>query len=203
MSTKRQVGQADKGGATPQLEAQPILNQRSPEIQPYGTLVSYPLVLNEDVRRQSVEILNQILVDTLSLNALYKKHHWQVAGATFFQLHCLFEKHFTAQTELIDKLGERIQTLGGIAIVMAPDVAEMTKVQRPPRGREQVPVQLSRLLEAHELILAEAHAGVRITAASGDDGTNDLLMGDVIRTHEMQAWFLSEHLVDTPEVRAR
>jgi starvation-inducible DNA-binding protein len=202
MTTKNQKGQVGKDGGLP-LEAQPVLNQRSPEIQPYGRLVFYPLALSEEVRRASVEMLNQILVDSLVLSALYKKHHWQVSGATFFQLHRLFDKHFLAQVELVDRLGERVQTLGGIAIAMAHDVADMTKIERPPRGREQVPVQLSRLLEAHEIILRQAHEGVKITAANGDDGTNDLLMSDVIRTNEKQVWFLSEHLVDTPEVRAR
>jgi starvation-inducible DNA-binding protein len=40
----------------------------------------------------------------------------------------------------------------------------------------------------------------RQAAAAGDDGTNDLLVSDVIRTNELQVWFLSEHLVDEPLV---
>jgi starvation-inducible DNA-binding protein len=93
--------------------------------------------------------------------------------------------------------------LGGVAIAMAPDVAETTKIERPPRGREEVPVQLSRLLDAHEHILAETRQFAKEAASRGDDGTNDLLVSDVIRTHEMQVWFVAEHLVDTPLVRAK
>lgn len=182
--------------------AQPILGQRAPEIQPYGTLAQYPLALDLDARAASVEALNQILADTMVLRDLYKKHHWQVAGHTFYQLHLLFDKHFGEQSTLVDTLAERIQSLGGISVAMAHDVAEMTRIERPPRGREEVPVQLSRLLEAHEIIIKETREAARQAAAAGDDGTNDLLVSDVLRTHEMQVWFLAEHLVDTPLVRA-
>jgi starvation-inducible DNA-binding protein len=92
--------------------------------------------------------------------------------------------------------------LGGISVAMSADVAEMTLVPRPPRGREEVPVQISRLLHAHEIVLKEAHAMARKAAEEGDDGTNDLLVSNVIRTNEMQVWFVAEHLVDGPLVRA-
>jgi len=133
---------------------------------------------------------------------MYKKHHWQVAGATFYQLHLLFDKHHDEQVELVDALAERIQLLGGISIAMAADVADTTFIPRPPRGREEAPVQISRLLEAHKVILKEARTAARQVAEAGDDGTNDLLVSEVIRTNELQVWFLAEHLVDVPVVRA-
>jgi starvation-inducible DNA-binding protein len=184
-------------------EAQPVLHQRGKEIQPFGTLTRYPLGLGDDVREASVQVLNQVLCDTMVLRDLYKKHHWQVSGPTFYELHLLFDKHYAEQLELVDSLAERVQTLGGVAVAMAHDVAEMSKIERPPRGREEVPVQLSRLLDAHEHILVETREGAKKAAERGDDGTNDLLVSDVIRTNEMQVWFLSEHLVDTPLVHAR
>jgi starvation-inducible DNA-binding protein len=85
---------------------------------------------------------------------------------------------------------------------MAPDVAETTIIPRPPRGREEAPVQISRLLEAHETILKEARTMAGQADDAGDDGTNDLLVSDVIRTNELQVWFLAEHLVDVPLVKA-
>jgi starvation-inducible DNA-binding protein len=184
------------------MRAQPVFGQRSRETQPYGELARYPLTLSDEARAQSVEALNQVLVDTMTLRDLYKKHHWQASGPTFYQMHLLFDKHYAEQAELVDKIAERVQSLGGIALAMAHDVAEMTKLERPPRGREELPVQLSRLLEAHEVILSEAHRMAQEADAFGDDGTNDLLISDVIRTNEMQVWFLSEHLVDTPLVHA-
>ena len=192
------------GKCGPQVpEAQPVLDQRSPEIQHLGTLVHYPLALPEDAKKASVAALNQILADSVVLRELYKKGHWQVTGATFFQLHLLFDKHFDEQNGLIDMIGERIQTLGGVTVVMPIDVARATKIPSPPTGREQAPVILSRLLEAHEVLLAEVRAAARAAAAQGDDGTNDLLVTDVLRTNEKQVWFVAQHLVDTPEVCAR
>jgi starvation-inducible DNA-binding protein len=160
-----------------------------------------PIALSEKASRESIENLNQVLADTIVLRDLYKKHHWQVAGPTFYQLHLLFDKHAEEQDELIDKIAERIQLLGGISVAMGADVAEMTLIPRPPKGREEVPVQISRLLHAHEIILKEARTMARV-AADEDDGTNDLLVSDVIRRGELQVWFLAQHVIDTPLVRA-
>ena len=182
--------------------ARPILHQTAREIQPYGKIAKLPIALDETLCAESCENLNQILADTITLRDLYKKHHWQVAGHTFYQIHLLFDKHYEEQNELVDTIAERIQSLGGISLAMAPDVAETTIIPRPPRGREELPVQLSRLLEAHEFILKEARTMAKQAAESGDDGTNDLLVSDIIRTNELQVWFLSEHLVDVPLVRA-
>jgi len=182
--------------------AKPVVGQRGAELQAYGTIARLPIGLSEDVCKASVEVLNQVLADTMVLRDMYKKHHWQVSGPTFYQLHLLFDKHYEAQSELVDLLAERIQLLGGISIAMAHDVAETTKIERPPRGREEVPVQLSRLLEAHEQILKECREGAKDAEEREDDGTNDLLVSDVIRTNELQVWFIAEHLVDAPTVLA-
>jgi starvation-inducible DNA-binding protein len=182
--------------------ARPILHQKAREIQPYGKITPMPIALDEEVRAQSVSNLNQLLADTMTLRDMYKKHHWQVSGQTFYQLHLLFDKHYEEQNDLVDKLAERIQLLGGISLAMAGDVAETTLIPRPPRGREEVPVQISRLLHAHEIILREAHTMARLAAEKEDDGTNDLIVSDVIRTNELQVWFVSEHVVDVPVVRA-
>ena len=182
--------------------AKPLDHQKAHEIQAFGHLSRLPNALPEVAAKQSVENLNQVLADTMTLRDLYKKHHWQVSGPTFYQLHLLFDKHYEEQSTLVDTIAERIQMLGGLALAMAPDVAEATLIPRPPKGREEAPIQISRLLHAHEIILEEARSMARAAAASGDDGTNDLLVSDVIRTHESQVWFLSEHLVDVPLVRA-
>jgi starvation-inducible DNA-binding protein len=182
--------------------ARPLTHQQAHEIQPYGHLVKLPIVLPEHACAQSVENLNQLLADTITLRDLYKKHHWQVAGPTFYQLHLLFDKHYDEQNELVDTIAERVQLLGGVSIAMAADVAEMTLIPRPPKGREEVPVQISRLLHAHEIVLKEARTMARQAAQAGDDGTNDLLVSDVIRRNELQVWFVAEHVVEMPLVEA-
>jgi starvation-inducible DNA-binding protein len=182
--------------------AAPLTGQYAHEIQAFNSVVHMPIALAENTRRGSVDNLNQILADTITLRDLYKKHHWQVSGPTFYQLHLLFDKHFNEQNELVDLIAERIMILGGVSIAMAADVAETTLVPRPPKGREEVPVQISRLLHAHEIVLKEAHAMASHAAQEGDDGTNDLLVSNVIRTNEMQVWFVAEHMVDAPLVRA-
>lgn len=190
-----------KASAT-ESRATPIIKQSAHEIQASGHLISLPIGLSEKIRQTSVENLNQLLADTMSLRDLYKKHHWQVSGPTFYQLHLLFDKHFGEQAELVDMIAERIMMLGGVSIAMAHDVAEATLIRRPPTGREEPPMQISRLLEAHESILLETRSMARQAAEAGDDGTNDMLVSNVLRTNEMQVWFLAEHVVDVPLVRA-
>src|ERR1700720_1703940 len=199
---KREIGTRINQMEEGTQRAKPILHQHAKEIQPYGKIAKLSIALDETACESSINNLNQILADTMTLRDMYKKHHWQVAGATFYQLHLLFDKHHAEQDELVDTIAERIQLLGGVSIAMAADVAETTIIPRPPRGREEAPVQISRLLEAHESILKEAHTMAKLAADAGDDGTNDLLVSEVIRTNELQVWFLAEHLVDVPLVKA-
>jgi starvation-inducible DNA-binding protein len=186
----------------PDSLAQPLLGQRGKIVQEFGTVVYLPSALEENVRLESTRNLNQVLADTIALREMYKKHHWQVSGHTFYQLHLLLDKHYEEQDKIVDEIAERIQALGGVAIAMPQDVAEHTRIERPPIHREEVPVQLSRLLEAQELILKEAHEYAKTADDAGDDGTNDLLVSNVIRTNELQVWFIAEHLAAMPVVRA-
>lgn len=182
--------------------ARPLIHQHAREIQEYGKIAKLPIALDEEACCAEVENLNQLLADTITIRDLYKKHHWQVSGPAFYQLHLLFDKHYQEQNDLVDAIAERIQMLGGVSVAMGADVAEITLIPRPPRGREEAPVQISRLLEAHEILLKEARTMAREAAERQDDGTNDLLVSQVIRTHEAQAWFLAEHLVQAPAVKA-
>ena len=183
-------------------KAKPLTHQQGHEIQAYGHLVKLPIALAEAVCKESIDNLNQLLADTITLRDLYKKHHWQVAGPTFYQLHLLFDKHNGEQNALVDQIAERIQLLGGVSVAMAHDVAETTLIPRVPKGREAVPIQISRLLHGHEIVLKEARTMARQAAEAGDDGTNDLLVSGVIRTNELQVWFVAEHLVEMPLARA-
>lgn len=192
---------------TPQSQSKlitPKWHQTAPEVQKYGTVIrDVPIGLSEETRTEVANSLNLLLADTATLRDLYKKSHWQVTGHTFYQLHLLFDKHYEQQVELVDLLAERVQILGGVSIAMAHDIAETTRIERPAKGREQVPVQISRLLAAHELILEDARKVAKRASELGDDGTNDLLISDVVRTNEMQIWFLREHLVDNSVVNVQ
>jgi starvation-inducible DNA-binding protein len=171
------------------------------EFQAFGHMIHRAIALSETSARLSVENLNQVLADTMTLRDLYKKHHWQTGGATFHQLHLLFDAHYEEQSELVDVIAERIQMLGGVTIAMAADVAETTIIPRPPKGREEPSAQISRLLHAHEIVLKEARVMARAAAEAGDDGTNDLLVSNVVRGNEKQSWFLSEHVANVARVK--
>lgn len=198
MKTETLTGDISNRG----VSAQPHFHQSAPAIQQCGTVRLTPIELEEPVRLEMVEQLNLLLADTMTMRDLYKKAHWQISGPTFYQLHLLFDKHFNEQTGLIDTIAERIQTLGGVTLAMAADVAETTRIGRPPRDREMAPVQVSRLIDGHQIIIGNVRKLARRASELGDDGTNDLLVSQVLRTNEMQVWFLSEHLVNVPLVEA-
>ncbi|HEY6759925.1 MAG TPA: DNA starvation/stationary phase protection protein [Baekduia sp.] len=182
--------------------SQPLLHQHSDEIQGFDQLRDLPLGLSREVRGEVVAILNKVLADTRILRDLYKKTHWLMRGHTFYPLHLLMDKHAGEQDALVDVLAERVQTLGGIAVGDPRHVAELTTIPRPPDGAEEVPAMLSRLLEAHEAIMIQTRAGAHRTADLGDDGSNDILVSDVLRTNELETWFVAEHLVNTPSTVA-
>jgi starvation-inducible DNA-binding protein len=179
----------------------PHWHAQAKEIQKYGSVIQdMPHPLDAKVRADMVAKLNQLLADSISLRDMYKKHHWQVSGPTFYQLHLLFDKHFDEQVEMVDTIAERVQLLGGVTIAMGADVAETTRIQRPPRGREEVPVQISRLLEAHKIIIQSCLDISEAADKAGDQGTNDLVVSDILRPNELQSWFIGQHLVEMPLV---
>lgn len=193
-TTSRSAGarRADTNGR----KASPVMARLGDEVQAFDAMRSLPIGLDEKVRRESGKVLNEILADSTILYALYKKAHWNVSGPTFYQLHLLFDKHAEEQLELIDLLAERVQTLGAIAVGDPRHAAELTTLERAPDGAEDVPGQITRLLNAHETIIGKVREGIETTEKSKDWGSNDLLMGDVLRRHELQVWFIGEHLVE-------
>jgi starvation-inducible DNA-binding protein len=196
VATKKVEG--DKDFATPNW------HQKAKEVQEFGTVIQdLPHRLDAKVRSQMTEKLNQLLADSSALRDMYKKHHWQVSGPTFYQLHLLFDKHYGEQVEIVDTIAERIQLLGGVSVAMGEHVAQLTQLQAPPRGREEVPIQISRLLEAHKIIVQECHDIAAAASEAGDDGTNDMVVSDVLRANELQSWFIGQHLVDMPLTYAR
>jgi starvation-inducible DNA-binding protein len=206
MPPKTAKGKA-RGGASPaqstngrRRSPEPHLAPLGIEIQRFGSLRLAPIALESTARSESCRLLNIILADTMILYALYKKHHWLVMGPTFYQLHLLFDKHAEEQSEIIDLLAERVQSLGGVAVGDPRHAAELTTIDRPPNGAEDVPAMIHRLLDAHEAIIEKVRDAIDRTEKSSDWGSNDLLMGDVLRRNELQTWFIASHVVDIPLV---
>ena len=194
MSTKKKVDAAPADDA-------PRWHAQAKETQQYGTVIEdMPHFLDASVRQEMVTKLNQLLADEITLRDMYKKHHWQISGPTFYELHILFDKHFEEQVELVDTIAERIQILGGVSIAMGGDVSKLTKIPAPPIGREDIPVQISRLLQAHKHIMQECHDIAEAADDAGDDGTNDMVISEILRANELQSWFIGQHLVNQPMI---
>jgi starvation-inducible DNA-binding protein len=189
--TDRLAGEHSRG----QMEDRSEPSHQDGVIQQFGTLIPVRIGLPEQVRHDSVNALNRLLAHALAMRDLYKKAHWQTSGATFYELHLLFDKHHDEQAQLADTLAERVQALGGVTLVLAEDFVYESRIARAPRGRESATTQMRRLLDGHEFILTEARPLARRAAEGGDDGTNDLITAEVVRKNELQSWFIGEHLV--------
>jgi starvation-inducible DNA-binding protein len=168
--------------------------EKSPVIQAFGSVVPVRLGLSAEVCHHSVAALNRLLAHTMALRDLYRKAHWQTSGSNFYELHLMFEKHYGEQEQLMDALAERVQILGGVARALARDVVEETRLARAPSGVESADDQLRRLVDAHEFLLQEARPLAREVATAGDDGSNDLIVSQVLRGNELQSWFVLRHL---------
>jgi len=195
---KMERGNGSSARRAGRVSPEPELGPLGVEIQRFGTTRLLPIALAKDARSDSCRVLNEILADSMVLYAMYKKHHWLVGGPTFYQLHLLFDKHAEEQTEIIDLVAERVQSLGGISVGDPRHAAELTTIDRPPNGAEDVPAMIHRLLNAHEVIIEKVRAAIDKTEKAKDWGTNDMLMGDVLRRHELQVWFIAQHVVDEP-----
>jgi starvation-inducible DNA-binding protein len=196
--TKTERGNGASARRAGRVSPEPQMAPLGAEVQRFGTTRLLPIALAKDARSDSCRLLNEILADSMVLYAMYKKHHWLVGGPTFYQLHLLFDKHAEEQIEVIDLIAERVQSLGGISVGDPRHAAELTTIDRPPNGAEDVPAMIHRLLNAHETILEKVRAAIDKTEKSKDWGTNDLLMSDVLRRHELQVWFIAQHVVDEP-----
>ena len=190
----------NKVSSATQTGAQPNYHPKSYELQKYGAIHAVPLGMPEETLKQNVGMLNQLLADSITLYNLYKKHHWQVTGPTFYQLHLLLDKHADEVLETVDAIAERIQTLGGVTTGMPWEVAETTNIEHPPTGEEDIPAMLARTVNAHATTIKTIRNGIEQTDDNKDYATNDLLSSRVLPMHELQVWFVSQHLVNTPIV---
>jgi starvation-inducible DNA-binding protein len=175
--------------------SRPPTDDEAQVIQKFGSLRAVRLGLSAEARHQSVSALNRLLAHSMALRDLYKKAHWQVSGGTFYELHLMFDAHYGEQLKVVDAVAERVQTLGGVSLATARDLVSESRLARAPRGREAAVDQLSGLIAAHEFLLEEERPLARAAATCGDEGTNDLIVGEVVRTSERQAWFVGEHLL--------
>jgi starvation-inducible DNA-binding protein len=164
------------------------------EVLAQGVTHEFPSTPDQSVCDASVDDLNQLLADTITLCDMYKKHHWRVSGPAYYPMYLLLDRHFAGQFELVDQLVERIKVLGGVASAMAREVVANTHIPAFPNGREDPTAEISRLLHAHEIILEESRAMAREASARGDDDTAKLIITNVIRTNDLQVMFLHVYL---------
>lgn len=148
------------------------------------------LALDPDAVKKNARNLQVILANTIYMYQLYKKYHWHVTGKDFYQYHLLFDKHAGEQPALIDGIAERMRTLGLDVAAMPMDVsADATLSEKEAAGHDPQ-AMVRNLLNAHEEYLKHVREAVAVTEDAGDDGTNDLLVSDVMRVHELQTWFI-------------
>lgn len=152
------------------------------------------LALNAEAVKKNHGNLQVILANTIYMYQLYKKYHWHVTGKDFYQYHLLFDKHAEQQPALIDLLAERMRTLGLNVAAMPMDVsADATLTEKEEAGHD-AQAMVRNLLAAHEGYIKIVRTAIKVTEETNDAGTNDILVSNVLRVHELQTWFIRSSL---------
>ena len=150
--------------------------------------------ITEKHLHKSITLLSAILSNEMTLYVKTRKFHWNVAGASFMELHKLFEAQYTELEAIIDTVAERIGKLGGKTIGTMNEFTLLSRIVEHPN---QYPVQktmLTELLSNHEALIAELRKDIDVsTDENHDAGTADLLTG-IMQQHETIAWILRKYL---------
>lgn len=137
------------------------------------------------------------LANSIFIYNLYKKYHWHVRGRDFYQYHLLFDEHAKQQLPIIDSLAERLRTLGFMAPGMPGDVERNKSVNEPDTSDFTPLVLCESLLKVHDAYLKHLRSTIDIADEVDDEGTEDFLVSDVLRVHELQVWFLRSSIENT------
>ncbi|MDX2100789.1 MAG: Dps family protein [Leptolyngbyaceae cyanobacterium bins.59] len=146
--------------------------------------------LSEEQRQGVIELMNHDLADAYLLQIKTKKYHWDVVGPQFRSLHELFEEQYTALSETIDALAERIRALGGYPIGTAAGFLQYASIEEHPGDIPNAYGMVERLVNNHEQIIRNLRQHID---QAGDDfhdqGTADFLT-ELLEGHEQMAWML-------------
>ena len=154
-----------------------------------GTLNGLP----ENARGEIVELLNQLLADTLDLHSQIKQAHWNVRGMHFQPLHELFDAVAALLPGFGDELAERVGQLGGAAIGTARAAAETSRLPEIDRDLLDGVAATRAVAQRIALVTNSTRFGIDRASDAGDEITADLLT-EITRELDKQLWFVESHL---------
>lgn len=150
--------------------------------------------ITEKNLNKSVKLLTVLLADEMTLYIKTRKFHWNVSGASFMELHQLFQSQYTELEETIDLIAERINKLGGKTIGTLKEFADYTRISESPDKYPDQIEMLKELLSDHEHVITEMRKDIEGAAEKSKDiGTLDFLTG-LMEQHETTAWILRRYL---------
>jgi starvation-inducible DNA-binding protein len=150
--------------------------------------------LSENIRAQSIELLNKHLAAAIDLHGQTKQAHWNVRGPNFIAIHELFDKVSTEVETYSDLIAERARGLGGIAqgtIQVAAENSFLMPYTLAIADEQQHAFAVSGALAAFGQSVREASD---LAADFGDMSTADLFT-EISRGIDHQLWFVESHIV--------
>lgn len=149
--------------------------------------------ISEKNLKGSADILKIVLADEFVLYTKTRNYHWNIEGASFLELHKLFQEQYEALDEIIDNTAERIRSLGHYSIGTLKDFLATTRLTEKGEANSSKKM-IANLLADHEDIAVYLRKAINETANKyGDAGTSDFLTG-LLEQHEKTAWFLRSYL---------
>ncbi len=150
--------------------------------------------INEQNSQSVATELSRILADEYVLYTKTRNAHWNVQGADFIDKHKLFESQFGQIDDFIDKVAERIRSIGHFAPATLKSFLELTQLTEMTREKNDSQGFIKELLMDHESIIIKLREDIHLFANKFHDlGSSDFVTG-LMEEHEKMAWFLRAHL---------
>jgi len=153
--------------------------------QSVDQVVENPLGLDKDKAREIVQALNRDLASEYVLYQQYKKHHWLVEGAEYWQIHKLLDEHTGQVLKYADMLAERITALSGVPISGPGEQERVAYIQHEPEGLYDLREMLENDQRGGQVIVLNLREHIELTNRLGDYGTEHLLREILLGQEEL------------------
>jgi DNA-binding ferritin-like protein len=160
-----------------------------------GTVEENALRLEQGKSEQIVDALNTDLAATYVLYHQLKKHHWNVEGAEFRDLHLFLGDAAGNAEEAADEIAERLQALGGAPVAGPEALSEASPVEFEGEDVYDVRTSLENDLDVYGDIIESLREHVELATDLGDHATAQLLREILVETEE-DAHHIEHYLED-------
>lgn len=153
-------------------------------LQQAGTVEDNALRLETDKAEQIIDALNTDLAATYVLYHQLRKHHWNVQGAEYRDLHLFLGEAAESAEEAADEIAERVQALGGVPVAGPADLEDHAPVEFEGEDVYDIRTSLQNDLEVYGDMIETVRDHVELSDNLGDHATSEILREQLVELEE-------------------